>query len=348
MAGFGETEGDAILTQCRNTTQKALSEDDCLWLMGYLGAVANADAYHAITKYHFAIDGIEGADGFAFDASIDGEFQQTSDARIIGGVEMRAIPIGQRLATLLEERPERYRTLLRGWAFDGELELQWGEVIAESVGLAPGSYTIPVRLVDGVLYIWADRTGGIINSGLSEDTWIAVPLLWLADIKGLTTRLAGLNEVSTFLTLFADPALAQQHAVTEPLATDQGILTQVETQYDWTAYGNAGFQEWVDDVLRNESTRLEGFEETDLDQTINMLPMIAPILFDGITLRAGLKADPFRGELTSSQYGRFNWDLSGIFQLAVATGATLGEVDPQNPPRMELTIERTYDFIESQ
>lgn len=330
-----------------------LAAEDCAILQESKAAMQEVAQYTATSSFDATLMGIPGlpADPTEVSVSVNGLFAM-DEAAMAAAQALSGLTQEERLQ-LLEESPQTVVDLFAGWDFDVAMGVAMTPELADALAVQmghdlPDTLAVAARLVDGVLYWDVSEVAAIVPTVASG--WVGFPLAEL---------LAALAEQGAFeqATLLADPAVLADAGGGATLVTGLGTVQLVQsnaamfepfltiergedidladqtgatfvTSFDAVSFfGSPELQEIVVALAQAGAFEGTGISAADVEQNAQMLSMMAPMLFDGITAVAqqtiGLD-DLYQYDYMSE----LSWDLAGLIQMAAASGQLPAELQP--------------------
>jgi hypothetical protein len=251
----------------------------------------------------------------------------------------------------MADDPQPIFDLLNGWDFDMSAGLAMTPELAELVSLQtgldfPDTVAMEARMVDGVLYWDLSEVAAFVPTVASG--WVGFPL------AEMMVEMEAQGAFDQAVEAMNDPAVAASAGATMAGAGSVQFLmdnaamfhpyTTVERGEDIELAGQTGavfnttidlaaflsgpeFQQMVIEWARAGAFEGTGLTAADVEQNVQMLGMMGPALFTGMTATAtetiGLD-DLYQYDYESE----LAWDMSGLVQMAAASGQLPAELQP--------------------
>ena len=330
-----------------------LAAEDCALLQDSQAAMHNVASYNSAHSYTATLRGLPGLPSEEIVVTVDagGAFSMDPDALAAaqdlegrGSTEMR---------TVLTDSPEVVLNLVSGASADMVLEANVGPDLAAALSAQAGmtlpeTLAVGLRLVDGVLYADLTEVAPLVQ-GLPAG-WIGIPLAELltavqaqggfelaaAQMDPAALQAAGVDPTAGAAALAVQTFFSNPETVSKFLSITRGDDTEVdgqaaavfETSFDWVGFlTSQELQDLVLTLAKSGALGANAPSEADLQQGLQMLAMMGPTLFEGLTSDAtqviGLD-DQYRYDYTSS----VAWDLTGLLQMAAMSGQLPAELQP--------------------
>jgi len=330
-----------------------LAAEDCAILQESKAAMQEVAQYTATSSFDATLIGIPGlpADPTEVTVSVNGLFAMDESA-MAAAQALSGLTQEERLQ-LLQNSPQTTVELFAGWTFDVTMGVAMTPELAAAFSVQvghelPDTLAIAARLVDGVLYWDVSEVAAIVPTVASG--WVGFPLAEL---------LLALAEQGAFdqITLLNDPATLADAGSAGTLVASLGAMQFVQgnpelfqpfltiergedidlagqtgaafvTSFDAVSFfGSPELQEIIVALAQAGAFEGTGIAAADIEQNAQMVSMMAPMLFDGITAVAqqtiGLD------DLYQYNYmSELSWDLAGLIQMAAASGQLPAELQP--------------------
>jgi hypothetical protein len=252
---------------------------------------------------------------------------------------------------LLADDPQPMLDLLNGWDFDASLSLAMTPELADLISMQsgldfPDRVAMQAKMVDGVLYWDLSEIAAFVPTVASG--WIGFPVAqMMAELEAqgaFDQAVEAMNDPSVAASAGATMAgmgsvqFFQQNAEMfqkfmtiergEDVDLDGQAAATFVTNFDAAAFlSSPDFQQIVIDLANAGAFEGTGLTAADIEQNVQMLGMMGPMLFTGITATAtgtiGLE-DLYQYEYESA----LAWDMSGLVEMAVASGQLPAELQP--------------------
>jgi hypothetical protein len=329
-----------------------LSEDDCAILQESRAAtmqVAQSTSQLTLdTTVMGLLEMLLGVPVDTINATLTANLLSVADPTAMAAIESLSNLTPEESARLMADNPQLAIDLYNGWDFDASVGLsltpELADLISASSGLDfPEQVAMQAKLVDGVIYWDLSEVAAFAPTVASG--WVGFPLAEymqaleeqgvfdqaMAEMEGQNaavsgTAMAGLGTMQFF---------QQSGELFEPYTTvERGEDVELDgqagatfvTNFDAAAFlSGPEFQQIVIDLANAGVFEGSGFTAADVEQNIQMLGMMGPMLFTGITATAtqtiGLD-DLFQYDYESE----LSWDMAGLVQMAQASGALPAEL----------------------
>ena len=321
-----------------------LSAEDCTILQDSNAAMQGVAQYNSIATFNSFVSGLPGlpAEVVSVDVTVDGAFAM-DEAAMSAAQEIAGLSTEER-ANVLAEAPESVIALLGGWDADLTLSATMTPELADEIALqsglpVPSELAIAVRLVDGNFYWDVSEVAAFIPTVASG--WVGIPLVDLLnelDSQGVFDQAAdSMTSGTGALGASVAAPLAYDPSIFEPfLSIERGDDTTAgdqdaavfTTTFDWNAYlTSPEFQQTIVGLAQAGAFEGTGLSVSDIEQNVQMLGMVAPMIAEGLTSVATQTIgvdDGYRYDYQSE----FAWDLSGLINMAATTGQLPPELAP--------------------
>lgn len=353
LATFGTAFAQERLTGMPAPFCGDLAEEDCALIEASQEAMLEVANYKATGTYQAMVSGLPGlpADEVAAGVQVDGSFA-ADEAGLAAAVTLATIP-PEDVALATMEDPQLLVDLASGVDAAVTLSVAMTPELADVLTAEAGGLPVPAELslnmvlLDGIFYI---DLSPLAAYG-AVDGWVGLPLADYLVAVGET----GYYEQRAAALAAADPqtaaALAVQGALMDPtlyqsgMAITRGEDVEVEgetaatftTTYDLGAWlTSPDFAAFVQSLV--DSGAVSEADAAQLDEVMQMLPMIAPMLFQGLVIESMQVIGVDSALLYDSTFD-LAWDLAGLFQMAAMTGQLPPEIDPNAPAAIGVNTE---------
>ncbi|GIK74215.1 MAG: hypothetical protein BroJett021_32030 [Chloroflexota bacterium] len=354
-----------------------LSDDDCALLTAATENMMDVASYQASAEYSAVLAGLPGLPltEASVKVMVDGAFAYADNA-----LEAAAILAGaqtqEEVAALMAESPDVFVDFYNGWSFDMAIAVDISEELAAALsadaGVAiPASFTVPLILVDGVLYVDVTDVAPLIDGMQDMTGWIGFelgPVIEAAAEQGMFEEAAAQMDPSA-MAADMDPATAAALAgfqammgdpkAFEPYMTISRNADDVIDGVDVAVFvskldviGLISSPEFVDLIKGLAEAGALGEDApsaADIDQAMTMLGLMGPMLFQGLTSENVTAVSLDEPNYIVAQESLFSWDLSGLLQMAAMSGAIPANEIPSGASLIEFsTSVVNSDFNEPQ
>lgn len=325
----------------------SLSDDDCAILEGSRDAMLAVTSYSAAVSMETTLEGVPNLPdelGFSFDA--EGVFSMAPEvtARMLELQRGDPANLADNFDELMQVTTDFYSESAVDMNISFALSAGLAELLSAQAGLPlPESLSMPVRLVDGAVFVNVDEIGELTGDD-EVSGWLGIDMVAAmeqssaalaeqmesgdaasgASMDALTSALAGVSSSQAMAEQFA------QFVEVERLDDDEvdGVeVAQFLFTFDLASYvASPEFIEMISAQLEQQMAMAEAMGEAppmsqeDLDMVVEMLPMFAPMLLSGVQFET-VKSVGLEDLLVYSTETTVEWDLS---QVAAMAGAMMG------------------------
>ena len=313
-----------------------LSDSDCEILTLSQAAMMDVSSYQASATYSAMLAGIPGlpANEVSVDVMVDGAFEMDESA-MAAAQAMAGLP-QEEIMMMISEAPGVLVDLFRGWGFDMVISVEMTPELAAALSMEagmelPDMLSIPMRLVDGNLYV--DLTEVAPLAPGTPEGWIGIPyadLLEEAAAQGafddMDSAMSAVDPTTAatlgFQSMLMNPKQFEQFLIVERVddSGDAGPAVFVTT-FDVTSFVmSPDFAELLKQLVASGALGSDGPSEADIDQLLPMLGMMGPMIFQGLNVDSSVAIE-LEDFYATDYASEFFWDLSGLIQLAAMSGA---------------------------
>ncbi len=316
----------------------SLSDDDCAILEGSRDAMLAVTSYSSAVSMETALEGVPNLPaelGFSFET--EGVFSLAPDVNARMLELQRGDPAN--LADNFDELMQVTTDFYSESAFDLDISFALSEGLAEllsaQAGLPlPESLSMPVRLVDGVVFVNVDEIGELTGDD-EVSGWLGIDMVAAmeqssaalaeqmesgdaasgASMDALTGALASVSSSQAMAEQFA------QYVEVERLDDDEvdGVeVAQFLFTFDLASYAaSPEFIEMISAQLEQQMAMQEAMGEEppmtqeDLDMVVELLPMFAPMLLSGVQFET-VKSVGLEDLFVYSTETTVEWNLSQV------------------------------------
>jgi hypothetical protein len=325
-----------------------LAAEDCAILQQSKAAAQEIAQGTSEFTFDLTVDGIPGLPAESLNSTLTGSITTVADPAALAAMQALSGLGQEEMIQLMADDPQTMLDLYSGWDFDAAVSLamtpELADLISAQYGLdIPDQIAMQAKLVDGVIY-W-DLSEVAAFAPAVATGWVGFPLVEymqaLVDEGTLENAAAAMAEdgaSGTAMTAFGSAQFFQDNAemFQQYTTVARGEDVELDGQtgatflmnFDTAAFlSGPEFQQIVVDMANAGAFEGTGFTAADVEQNIQMLGMMGPMLFTGITATAsetiGLD-DLLQHEYTSE----LAWDMAGLVQMAQASGALPAELQP--------------------
>lgn len=328
-----------------------LSEEDCTILQDSRTATNKVAQNTSQLTLDVTVNGFPGLPAETINATLTAGMMSVADPAAMAAVQQLNGLSQEDTVKLLAEDPQPMLDLLNGWDFDLSAGLtmtpELADLISAQSGLDfPDTVAVQAKLVDGVIY-W-DLSEVAAFAPTVAAGWVGFPVAeMMAELEAqgaFDQAAAEMNDpgmaasAGAMMAGMGSAQFIQQNAemfqkyTTVERGEDVELTGQTGatfiTNFDAAAFlSGPEFQQLVIDWARAGAFEGTGLTAADVEQNIQMLSMMGPMLFTGITAAAtetigldDLYQYDYESELT--------WDMSGLVQMAQTTGQLPAELTP--------------------
>ena len=327
-----------------------LSEEDCAILQQSKEAMATVAQNTANQTLDVTVSGIPGLPAEEINATLTAAILSAADADAVAAAASLNGLTQQEMMQTLADDPQPLLDMVNGLDLDLSAGLsmtpELADLISAQSGLDfPDQIAAQFKLVDGVLYWDLSEVAAFVPTVASG--WVGFPL---ADVVAEMAKqgtfdqaLTAMNEQSmgagaTALAGAALPDFVRQNAemfqkyTTIERGEDIDLAGQTGatfvTTFDAMSFlSGPEFQQIVVDLAKAGAFEGTGLSAADVEQNVQMLGMMGPMLFTGITATA--KQTIGLDDLYQYDYeSELSWDMASLMQMAATSGALPAEMQP--------------------
>lgn len=343
-----------------------LSAEDCELLTVAAQNMSGVTSYQASAEYRGVLAGLPGlgVEEAAVTVTVDGAFAYGESA-IAAAAALAGVQTQEDLAALMSESPEVLVDFYNGWSFDLAMVVDISEALAEAlsaeIGIpVPTLFSIPVKLVDGILYVNLTDVAPLLEGGEALAGWLGFelgPLLEAAAEQGLFEAAAMQMEMDPSMladspenAALAGALFGVQAASFDPTAFEKymkvsrgadDVINGMEvavftTEMDILSFiSSPEFIDLVSSLAESGALGEDTLSAADLEQALTMLSFMGPILFQGLVLESSTAVSLDEPNYVVAQTTLFSWDLSSLLQMAAMTGALPADQMPSGASLIE-------------
>jgi len=344
-----------------------LSAEDCELLTVAAQNMLSVTSYQASAEYRGVLAGLPGlgVEEAAVTVTVDGAFSYGESA-IAAAAVLAGVQTQEDLAALMSESPEVLVDFYNGWSFDIAMVVDISEELAEAlsaeIGIpVPTLLSVPVKLVDGILYVNLTDVVPLLEGGEALAGWLGFelgPVLEAAAEQGLFEAAAmqmAMDDPSMLVdspenaalagaligvqAALADPAAFEKYMEVSRAADDviNGMDVAVfTTKMDiLSLISSPEFIDLVSGLAESGALGEDAPSAADLEQALTMLSFMGPMLFQGLVSESTTAVSLDEPNYIVAQTTLFSWDLSGLLQMAAMTGALPADQMPSGASLIE-------------
>lgn len=327
-----------------------LDKEDCGVLQKSHDLMKQVAQSTALTSFDVTLNGIPGLPAETINAAITSNTTSVADPAAMAAAQKLNGLTQEETLQLLADDPQPVVDLISGWDFDMSLDVtvtpELADLISAQSGLkVPDQLAIQTKLVDGVLYWDLSEVAAFVPTIAAG--WIGFPLLDMinelvnqgAFEQALSMQAQGASGAGGLTIAGVGSAqFVQQYAETfqKYMTIESGDVVELDgqpaapyiTTMDVAGFlSGPEFQQIVVDLAKQGAFESTGLTAADIEQNVQMLGMMGPMLFTGMTATA--KQTIGLDDLLLYEYeSEVAWDMSGLVQMAAASGQLPAELTP--------------------
>jgi len=327
-----------------------LDKEDCGVLQKSHDLMKQVAQSTALTSFDVTLNGIPGLPAETINAAITSNMTSVADPAAMAAAQKLNGLTQEETLQLLADDPQPVVDLISGWDFDMSLDVtvtpELADLISAQSGLkVPDQLAIQTKLVDGVLYWDLSEVAAFVPTIAAG--WIGFPLLDMinelvnqgAFEQALSMQAQGASGAGGMTIAGVGSAqFVQQYAETfqKYMTIESGDVVELDgqpaapyiTTMDVAGFlSGPEFQQIVVDLAKQGAFESTGLTAADIEQNVQMLGMMGPMLFTGMTATA--KQTIGLDDLLLYEYeSEVAWDMSGLVQMAAASGQLPAELTP--------------------
>jgi len=258
----------------------------------------------------------------------------------------------EEIMQMMADDPQTLLDFYNGWDFDASAGLsltpELAGLISASSGLDfPAEIAVAAKMVDGVIYWDLSEVAAFVPTVAAG--WVGFPQAeFMQEMENqgmLDEAVAAMNEQNAGMSgsamvgfgsmqFFQDNAeMFQQYTTVvrgEDVELDGQTGATFTTNFDVAAFlSGPEFQQIVVDLANAGAFEGTGLSAADIEQNIQMLGMMGPMLFTGMTATA-TQTIGLDDLLQYSYESELAWDMSGLLQMAQSTGQLPADLPSDN------------------
>ncbi len=327
-----------------------LDKEDCGVLQKSHDLMKQVAQSTALTSFDVTLNGIPGLPAETINAAITSNTTSVADPAAMAAAQKLNGLTQEETRQLLADDPQPLVDLISGWDLDMSLDVtvtpELADLISAQSGLkVPDQLAIQTKLVDGVLYWDLSEVAAFVPTIAAG--WIGFPLLDMinelvnqgAFEQALSMQAQGASGAGGMTIAGVGSAqFVQQYAETfqKYMTIESGDVVELDgqpaapyiTTMDVAGFlSGPEFQQIVVDLAKQGAFESTGLTAADIEQNVQMLGMMGPMLFTGMTATA--KQTIGLDDLLLYEYeSEVAWDMSGLVQMAAASGQLPAELTP--------------------
>lgn len=328
-----------------------LSKEDCAVLQKSHDLMNQVAQETALTTLDVTLNGIPGLPAEKINTTVTSNMTSVANPAAMAAAQKLNGLTQEEILQMLADDPQPIVDLFSGWSFDASLGVtmsaELASLISAQSGLqVPDQLAIQAKLVDGVLYWDLSEVAAFVPT--VAPGWVGFPLLDVVkeyakqgafeqalqamQQQGATgaggVTIAGLGS-GQFIKQYAETF--QKYMTIESgdvVDVDGQPAATYNTTMDVAAFlSSPDFQQIVVDLAKAGAFESTGLTMADIEQNVQMLGMMGPMLFTGMTATA--KQTIGLDDLYQYEYeSEVAWDMSGLVQMAAASGQLPAELKP--------------------
>ena len=328
-----------------------LSKEDCAVLQKSHDVMKQVAQNTALTSLDVTLNGIPGLPAETINTTLTSNMTSVADPAAMAATQKLNGLTQEETLQMLADDPQPIIDLVSGWDFDMSLDVtvtpELAALISAQSGLkVPDQLAIQTKLVDGVLYWDLSEVAAFVPTIVAG--WVGFPLRDVVDemVKqgAFEQALQAMQAQGTAgaggatIAGFGSAQFVKQYAETfqKYMTIESGDVVDVDgqpaatynTTMDLAAFlSSPDFQQIVVDLAKQGAFESTGLTAADIEQNVQMLGMMGPMLFTGMTATA--KQTIGLDDLYQYEYeSEVAWDMSGLVQMAAASGQLPAELKP--------------------
>lgn len=344
-----------------------LDAADCDLLTAATENMMEVASYKASAAYSAILVGIPGLplSEAAVDVAVDGAFSYSEEA-LAAAAELALVQGQEDVANLMAESPELFVDFYNGWAFDMVIALMMSDDLAAALSAdagieIPSALSVPLILKDGILYVDVTEVAPFIDGMQEMKGWLGFELggvIEAAAEQGVFEQAAASMDPEAMASAGAmDPAtmaalMGMQAALGDPTAfekfmtitrsdddeIDGAAVAVFVTKLDLLAFiSSPEFVELVKSLATSGALGADALSAADVDQAMQMLGMMGPMLFQGLTSENTTAVSIDEPNYLVAEASLFSWDLTSLLQMAAMSGAIPADQMPSGVSLVEFS-----------
>jgi hypothetical protein len=344
-----------------------LSDDDCALLIAAAGNMMDIASYQASAEYSAMLAGLPGLPlaEASVKVMVDGAFAY-SDSALEAAAILAGAQTQEEIAAMMAESPDVFVDFYNGWSFDMVTAVEISEALAAALsadaGVAiPASFSLPLILVDGVLYADVTEVAPLIDGMQGMAGWIGFelgPVIEAAAEQGMFEQAAAQMDPAVMMSggnmdaATVGALVGAQAALTDPKAfqpfmsivrgdddviADMDVAVFVSTLDVIGLISSPEFVDLIKGLAESGALGEDVPSAADIDQAMMMLGLMGPMLFQGLISESVTAVSLDEPNYIVAQESLFSWDLSGLLQMAAMSGAIPADEMPSGASLIEFS-----------
>jgi len=344
-----------------------LDAADCDLLTTATANMKEVASYQASGNYNAILTGVPGLPlaEATVDVMVDGAFSYDESA-LAAAAELAMVQSQEDVTNLMAESPQLFVDFYNGWAFDMVISLDANEELAAALSAdagieLPSSLSVPLILKDGILYVDVTEVAPFIDGMQEMKGWLGFELggvIEAAAEQGVFEQAAASMDPEAMASAGAmDPAtmaalMGMQAALGDPTAfekfmtitrsdddeIDGAAVAVFVTKLDLLAFiSSPEFVELVKSLATSGALGADALSAADVDQAMQMLGMMGPMLFQGLTSENTTAVSIDEPNYLVAEASLFSWDLTSLLQMAAMSGAIPADQMPSGVSLVEFS-----------
>ena len=328
-----------------------LSKEDCGVLQKSHDLMQQIAQSTSLTAFDVTLNGIPGLPAETINTTVTSNMTSVANPAAMAAAQKLNGLTQEETLQMLADDPQPIIDLFSGWSFDAALGVtmtpELASLISAQSGLqVPDQMAIQAKLVDGVLYWDLSEVAAFVPT--VAPGWVGFPLLDVvkeyAKQGAFEQALQAMQEQGAAgaggvtIAGIGSTQFVMQYAETfqKYMTIESGDVGDVDgqpaatytTTMDLAAFlSSPDFQQIVVDLAKQGAFESTGMTAADIEQNVQMLGMMGPMLFTGMTATA--KQTIGLDDLYQYEYeSEVAWDMSGLVQMAAASGQLPAELTP--------------------
>lgn len=335
-----------------------LAEEDCALLQSSQAAMLGVSDYQSANTMVVSVAGLPGLPAEVTEVGLALNAAWSADEAGLAAIaELASIPQSD-MALATVQQPDLLIAMAAGIdaAMTANMEMtpELAQMLtAQASGVpVPDALTLDMVLLDGVFYI---DLSPLASYG-AYDGWVGMPLTdYLVAVKDtgyFEERAAQMDPATLAQT---DPAtaltLAIQNALLDPKLYESALTVERSDDVDMDGATAAVFvttfdaATWLTSpefaaLMKSivDSGAVSGADAAQLDQAMQMLPMFAPMLFQGLSVQEAKAVGVDNSYLYGTSFNLM-WDMASLIQMAAMSGQLPEGLDPNAATAIQIRTE---------
>ena len=340
-----------------------LSDEDCALLTTAAANMMDVASYQAAAEYSATLVGVPGLplSEASVNVMVDGAFAY-DDAALAAAAALADVQTQEDIAAVMVESPEVILDFYNGWSFDmviaAEISADLAAALSADAGVAiPEAFSVPLILVDGVLYVDVTDVAPLIDGMQDMTGWIGFefgPVIEAAAEQGMFEEAAAQMDPAA-MSGGMDPASAAAFAGVQAMMSDpkafepytsvvrgdDDVINDADVAVFVSSLDIAGlisspeFVELIKGLAASGALGEDAPSAADIDQAMMMLGMMGPMIFEGLVVENTTAVNIEEPNFVVAQASVFSWDLAGLMQMAAMSGAVPADMMPSGASMVE-------------